>query len=228
MHILAIVGTEETEAAVACSLAGARLVYAESGAQGVDLAVRGAFDIILLDPRLPDMSGPAVLSRLRDGAVQAPVLVVSDEAGVADMSRGFGFGADGYVTTPVRGNELVDAIYRAAGRHPNPGSIIEIGGLRIDTALRSIRINGERLRTLAGKEYQILDLLARRRGEVVTKLDMLEHLYGGMDEPETKIIDVLVSRMRKILKSAGGQRRDYIESVWGRGYTLREPEPDLG
>jgi two-component system cell cycle response regulator CtrA len=228
MHILAIVGTEETEAAVACSLSGARLAHAETGAQGVDLAVRRAFDIILLDPRLPDMSGPAVLGRLRGGAVKAPVLVVSGEAGVADMSRGFGFGADGYVTTPVHGDELVDAIYHTIGRHPDPGSIIEIGGLRIDTALRSIRIDGERVRTLAGKEYQILELLARRRGEVVTKLDMLEHLYGGMDGPETKIIDVFVSRMRKILRSAGGQRRDYIETIWGRGYTLREPEPDLG
>ena len=128
MHILAIVSTEETEAAVACSLSGARLAYAETGAQGVDLAVRGAFDIILLDPCLPDMSGPTVLRRLRDGAVKAPVLIVSDQAGVEDMSRGFGFGADGYVRTPVRGDELVDAIYRAAGRHPNPGSIIEIEG----------------------------------------------------------------------------------------------------
>ena len=228
MHILAIVSTEETEAAVACSLSGARLAYAETGAQGVDLAVRGAFDIILLDPCLPDMCGPTVLRRLRDGAVKAPVLIVSDQAGVEDMSRGFGFGADGYVRTPVRGDELVDAIYRAAGRHPNPGSIIEIEGLRIDTALRSVRIDGERVRTLSGKEYQILELLARRRGEVVTKKDMIEHLYGGMDEPETKIIDVFVSRMRKILKSAGGHRRDYIETVWGRGYTLREPEPDLG
>ena len=143
MHILAIVGTEETEAAVACGLSGARLAYAETGAQGVDLAVREAFDIILLDPRLPDMSGPTVLRRLRDGAVKAPVLIVSDQAGVEDMSRGFGFGADGYVKTPVRGDELVDAIYRAAGRHPNPGSNIEIGGLRIDTALRSVRVDGE-------------------------------------------------------------------------------------
>lgn len=102
--------------------------------------------------------------------------------------------------------------------------IIEVGGLRLDTVARTVTVNGERMH-FAGKEYLLMELLVRRRGEILTKAAILDHLYGPMSEPELKIVDVFVTHMRKMLAAVSGGHQ-YIATIWGQGYTLGVPRDD--
>jgi two-component system cell cycle response regulator CtrA len=103
-------------------------------------------------------------------------------------------------------------------------SRITTGDLVVNLDAKNAELNGEPIR-LTGKEYEILELLALRKGSTMTKEMFLNHLYGGLDEPEAKIIDVFICKLRKKLNANGGH--DYIETIWGRGYTLREPTEQL-
>jgi two-component system cell cycle response regulator CtrA len=193
----------------------------DRGEEGLDLGRLYDFDLILLELGLPDLSGYDVLRKLRAAKVKTPVLILSGLAGVPDKVKGFGLGADDYLTKPFHKDELVARIHaivrRAAGcAH----SRIEVGDLTVDLDTKIVAIAGVELH-LTGKEYQLLELMARRKGTTLTKEMILNHVYGGMDEPELKIIDVFVCKLRKKFRAAGGH--DYIETVWGRGYILREP-----
>jgi two-component system, cell cycle response regulator CtrA len=102
-------------------------------------------------------------------------------------------------------------------------STIRTGQLLVNLDTRGVTADGRPV-PLGGKEYAILELLSRRKGTIVTKAMFLNHLYGGMSEPELKIIDVFVSKLRKTLAQATGGEH-YIETIWGRGYVLRPPRP---
>ncbi len=170
------------------------------GEEGVDLGKLYDYDIILLDLNLPDMSGYEVLRTLRVSKVKTPILILSGLAGIEDKVRGLGFGADDYMTKPFHKDELVNLDTKT----------VEVAGARVH---------------LTGKEYQMLELLSLRKGTTLTKEMFLNHLYGGMDEPELKIIDVFICKLRKKLANASNGK-NYIETVWGRGYVLREPTDD--
>jgi len=180
------------------------------------------YDIILLDLNLPDMSGFEVLRSLRASKVSTPTLILSGLAGIEDKIKGLGGGADGYMTKPFHKDELVARIHSIVRRYRGHAqSVIEIDDLVINLDNKSVAVDGERVH-LTGKEYQILELLALRRGTTLSKEIFLNNVYGGMDEPELKIIDVFICRLRKKLANASGGE-DYIETVWGRGYMLRQP-----
>jgi len=133
-----------------------------------------------------------------------------------------GIGADDYLTKPFHKSELIariQAIIRRSKGHSQ--SVITAGRLSVNLDTRTVEIDGQPVH-LTGKEYAILELLALRKGTTLTKEMFLNHLYGGIDEPELKIIDVFVCKLRKKL-SAATDGENYIETVWGRGYVLREP-----
>ena len=192
------------------------------GEEGVDLAKLYDYDIILLDLNLPDMSGFEVLRSLRVAKVKTPVLILSGLAGMQDKVRGLGLGADDYLTKPFHKDELIARIHAVVRRSKGHAqSIISTGELAVNLDTKTVRINGGNVH-LTGKEYQMLELLTLRKGTTLTKEMFLNHLYGGMDEPELKIIDVFICKLRKKLGDASNGK-DYIETIWGRGYTLREP-----
>jgi two-component system cell cycle response regulator CtrA len=193
------------------------------GEEGVDLGKIYDYDIILLDLGLPDISGYEVLRTLRVSKVKTPILILSGMAGTEDKVRGLGFGADDYMTKPFHKDELVariHAIVRRAKGHAQ--SVIHTGDLVVNLDTKTVEVGGERVH-LTGKEYQMLELLSLRKGTTLTKEMFLNHLYGGIDEPELKIIDVFICKLRKKLAVATGGDH-YIETVWGRGYVLRDPK----
>lgn len=194
------------------------------GEEGIDLAMNYAYDLIILDLDLPDMNGMEVLRHLRIARIDTPILILTGSDDTESKLRGFGFGADDYMTKPFNRDELlarVQAIIRRSKGHSQ--AVIQIGDLTVNLNARSVEIRGKQLK-LTGKEYQILELLSLRKGTVLSKEIFLNHLYGGIDEPEAKIVDVFVCKLRKKLSDAmAGQHM--IETVWGRGYVLRDPEP---
>ena len=197
------------------------------GEDGLEIARHYDYDLIILDLMLPDMDGYEILRRLRAVQVSTPVLILSGLSDIDDKIKGLGFGADDYLTKPFNKEELlarVRAIIRRSKGHPN--SVITVGRLKIDMNTKTATVEGKSLR-LTGREYAILELLGIRKGATLSKEVFLNHLYGGMEEPEFKIIDVFVCKLRKKLADAlGGE--NYIETVWGRGYVLREPTKEEG
>jgi two-component system cell cycle response regulator CtrA len=192
------------------------------GKEGIDLGKVHDYDIILLDLNLPDMSGYEVLRSLRMAKVATPVLILSGLASIEDKIKGLGLGADDYLPKPFHKDELVARIHAIVRRSMvHAPSLVAVGDLVINLDAKQVEIHGGRVH-LTGKEYQILELLAQRKGATLTKEMFLNHLYGGMDEPELKIIDVFICKLRRKLADASGGK-DYIETVWGRGYVLREP-----
>ena len=164
-----------------------------------------------------------MLRSLRVSKVKTPILILSGIASIEHKVKGLGFGADDYMTKPFHKTELiarVQAIVRRSRGHAQ--SVVQIGDLTVNVDAKTVHINQVRV-NLTGKEYQMLELLSLRRGTTITKEMFLSQLYGGMDEPEIKIIDVFMCKIRKKLAIASGGK-DYIETIWGRGYLLREPQ----
>jgi two-component system, cell cycle response regulator CtrA len=193
------------------------------GEEGLDLGKLYDYDIILLDLNLPDMSGFEVLRSLRVAKVKTPILILSGIAGTEDKVKGLGFGADDYMTKPFHKSELIARIHAIVRRSQGHAqSVIQTGDLIVNLDAKTVHVSGTRVH-LTGKEYHMLELLSLRKGTTLTKEMFLSQLYGGMDEPEIKIIDVFMCKMRKKLANASNGK-EYIETVWGRGYLLREPQ----
>ncbi|MBI4969247.1 MAG: response regulator transcription factor [Rhodospirillales bacterium] len=193
------------------------------GEDGLEIGKLYDYDIIVLDLMLPDMDGYEVLKRLRLSKKDTPVLILSGLAETDKKIKGLGFGADDYLTKPFDKREFLarlQAIVRRSKGHAQ--SLIKTGRLTVNLDTQTANVDDEPLK-LTGKEYGILELLSLRKGSTLAKETFLNHLYGGIDEPELKIIDVFVCKLRKKLSAAtGGQ--NYIETIWGRGYVLRDPE----
>ncbi len=194
----------------------------DMGEDGLEIGKLYDYDIIILDLMLPDMDGYEVLRRLRSARVDTPILILSGLNEMDHKIKGLGVGADDYLTKPFDKRELIARIHAIVRRSKgHSDSIIETGQLTVNLDTRTVEVAGQPLH-LTGKEYGILELLSLRKGTTLTKEMFLNHLYGGMDEPELKIIDVFVCKLRKKLaQSTGGE--NYIETVWGRGYVLRDP-----
>ena len=208
------------------SAEGLNVYTTDLGEEGIDLGKLYDYDIIILDLGLPDMSGYDVLKKLRTAKVSTPILILSGMSEPDDKVKGLGFGADDYLTKPFNKDELVARIHAIVRRSKGHAqSTIQTGKLTVNLDSKSVEVSGQRLH-LTGKEYGMLELLSLRKGTTLTKEMFLNHLYGGMDEPELKIIDVFVCKLRKKLAAATAGD-NYIETVWGRGYVLRDPEENI-
>ena len=224
MRVLLVEDDPTTSRSIELMLIHANLnVYCtDLGEEGIDLAKLYDYDLILLDLNLPDMNGHEVLRQLRMARVDTPILILSGEGNTDNKLKGFGFGADDYLVKPFHREELIariHAIIRRSKGHSQ--SVIKTGEIEVNLDAKTVSVAGKAVH-LTGKEYQMLELLSLRKGTTLTKEMFLNHLYGGMDEPELKIIDVFICKLRKKLAEATGGA-NYIETVWGRGYVLRDP-----
>ncbi|MBU3655421.1 MAG: response regulator transcription factor [Alphaproteobacteria bacterium] len=200
------------------------------GEDGLDMSKIYDYDLILLDLMLPDIDGHKVLARLRSASIKTPVMILSGRGQIDDKLKGLDGGADDYLTKPFDRRELlsrIQAVIRRSKGHSS--SRITIGKLVVNLDAQTVEVDGRTVH-LTIKEYRIMELLAIRKGTTLTKEMFLNHLYGGMDEPEAKIIDVFICKLRKKLQEVTSGE-DYIETVWGRGYMLKDPvttaEPQL-
>ena len=179
-------------------------------------------DLVILDLMLPGLDGLQVCRLLRADSAGLPFLMLTARDDSHDQVLGLEMGADDYVTKPFHREELVARIHAVVRRSKGHSqSVIRTGKLAVNLDAKTVEVDGSRVH-LTGKEYAMLELLSLRKGTTLTKEMFLNHLYGGMDEPELKIIDVFICKLRKKLANASSGR-NYIETVWGRGYVLREP-----
>ena len=206
--------------------AGAVVDQTDSGEDSLELLRHYEYDIVLLDLALPDIEGFEVVRRMRIARNDTPVMVISGLTTPQARVKVLGLGADDFITKPYDRNELLarmQAIVRRSKGFSQP--TVRLGRLELNLDTREVTIDNRDLR-LTGKEYAILELLVLRKGMVLTKEAFLNHLYGGMDEPEVKIIDVFVCKLRKKLNRVGAE--GIIGTIWGRGYMIREsPAQDL-
>jgi len=225
MRVLLIEDDSSTARSIELALAAEGIICdtAEVGEEGVEIGRIYDYDLILLDLMLPDIDGYEVLLRLRSAKIKTPILILSGLSSVDQKIKGLGFGADDYLTKPFNRGELVariQAIVRRSKGHSE--SVVRFDKVSINLDTRTVDVDGTQVH-LTNKEYAILELLAMRKGTVLTKEMFLNHLYSSMDEPEIKIIDVFVCKLRKKLHKASGGT-NYIETVWGRGYMLKDYE----
>jgi two-component system, cell cycle response regulator CtrA len=227
MRILLVEDDAATAKSITLMLRSADMVVdaTDLGEDGLEIGKLYDYDLIILDLMLPDMDGLDVLRRLRNSKVETPVLILSGLTESEMKVKGLGSGADDYLTKPFVKEELmarIQAIVRRSKGHA--ASIISTGKMSVNLDSHTVEVEGQSVH-LTGKEYGILELLSLRKGTTLTKEMFLNHLYGGMDEPELKIIDVFICKLRKKLTTATGGD-SYIETVWGRGYVLRDPQKE--
>jgi two-component system cell cycle response regulator CtrA len=196
-------------------------VIAETAEDGLNAVREGSYDAVILDINLPDSDGFQFIKTMRRNQINTSVLVVSGRATVTDRVVALTSGADAYLTKPFDRQELIallNAIIRRANGHAD--NRIVTGPIVVDINRHEVMIDDNRL-NLTSKEYHILELLSLRKGTTLTKSHLINHLYGGIDEPESKIIDVFICKLRrKLAVKTGGQ--NYIHTVWGQGYVLRD------
>jgi two-component system cell cycle response regulator CtrA len=225
MRVLLVEDDPTTQQSIQMMLESENMIVdaTDLGEDGLEIGKLYDYDIILLDIMLPDMDGFEVLRRLRDSRVKTPILILSGLTQSESKVKGLKTGADDYMTKPFDKAELlarIQAIVRRSAGHAQ--SVVTTGQLSVNLDAHTVEVNGQSIH-LTGKEYGILELLSLRKGTTLTKEMFLNHLYGGMDEPELKIIDVFICKLRKKLSTATGDE-NYIETVWGRGYVLRDPD----
>ena len=229
MRVLLVEDDPTTSQSIEMMLSSASMVVdvTDLGEDGLEIGKLYDYDIIILDLMLPDIDGYEVLRRLRNSKVETPVLILSGLTESENKVKGLGSGADDYLTKPFVKDELIArilAIVRRSKGHSD--SIIRCGKLAVNLDAHTVEVDDKPVH-LTGKEYGILELLSLRKSTSLTKEMFLNHLYNGIDEPELKIIDVFVCKLRKKLAKAC-EDEIYIHTVWGRGYVLREPEEDAG
>ncbi|OKK15749.1 transcriptional regulator [Streptomyces sp. CB02488] len=210
----------EDEKRLAISLArgltaeGFAVDVVHDGLEGLHRASDGAYDLVVLDIMLPGMNGYRVCAALRAAGHEVPILMLTAKDGEYDEAEGLDTGADDYLTKPFSYVVLVArvrALLRRRGGSASP--VVTVGALRMDTAGRRIHLGGDEI-VLTTKEFAVLEQLALRAGQVVSKAEILEHVWDFAYDGDPNIVEVYVSTLRRKLGAAA------IRTVRGAGYRL--------
>ncbi|MCE5278552.1 MAG: response regulator transcription factor [Planctomycetaceae bacterium] len=202
--------------------AGYALDVSGDGKEGLWLATSNDYDVIILDLMLPGLDGLSLLTRLRAAGKKTHVLILTAKDGLGDRVRGLDLGADDYLVKPFAFDELLArlrSLVRRGYQEKNPR--LEIGPLAIDTTARSVRCRGQDV-PLTAREFALLEYLAMRTGQVVSRSEIWEHLYEFNDDATSNVVDVYVGYLRRKLDDPGGA--SLIRTVRGAGYILEDPE----
>lgn len=198
---------------------GAEVAY--DGDQGLDMALSGSFDAIIIDRMLPERDGLSVIQALRGAGIRSPVLILSALGEVDDRVKGLKAGGDDYLTKPFALTELLARI-EALGRRVSseePATRYAVGDLVLDRLTHKVMRSGEAI-TLQPREFRLLEYLMRNAGQVVTRTMLLENVWDYHFDPQTNVIDVHISRLRgKIDK---GFDKPLLHTVRGAGYMIRD------
>lgn len=198
--------------------AGFSVDASADGEEGLWFATTNTYDAIILDLMLPKIDGLTVLERLRASGHRTPVLILTARDSVDDRVKGLDRGADDYLTKPFALAELLARVRVMVRReYTRPDTVLRIGHLALDTAARQVAIADEVV-PLTAKEFALLELLARRAGELVTRSDIVEHCYDFAAEATSNVIDVYIGYLRKKLERPGKPR--LIHTRRGQGYLL--------
>ena len=223
MHILLVEDNEVAARSIELKLVaeGHNAFTTDLGEEAIELAGLYDYDVILLDLGLADMSGLDVLRQLRLQKIRTPMIVLTAAADLETKVKALTAGADDFISKPFHKAELVariNAVVRRSRGHAQ--SVIQTGDISVNLDTRSATVAGTPIH-LTPSEYKVLELLSLRKNTVLTKEMCLNHLYNGLREPEVKIIDVFICKLRKKLSEAAGAAAQ-IETVWGGGYMLRD------
>jgi DNA-binding response OmpR family regulator len=191
----------------------------EDGAQGLDMALSGSYDLIMIDLMLPSLPGLEVLTRLRKDKIQTPVLILTAQSKVDQRVKGLDAGADDYLTKPFAIDELLARVRALLRRGPaeSPG-IFQIDDLVLNPATREVTRGGQRI-DLTVKEYALLEYFMRHAGRVLTRPMISDHVWNQDFDTFTNVIDVYVNYLRN--KIDRGRARKLIHTIRGSGYMLK-------
>ncbi|MBI1181821.1 MAG: response regulator [Alphaproteobacteria bacterium] len=193
------------------------------GREGCDRAMRGIYDVIVLDRMLPELDGVSILKNIRVAGIKAPVLFLTAIDGINDRVAGLDAGADDYLVKPFAFSELAARVH-ALGRRPaltNVETVLKVADLEMDLRRHMVKRDGKVVE-LQPREFKLLEYLMRNAGQVVTRTMLLEHVWDFHFDPRTKIIETHMSRLRSKIESGTGV--PLIHTVRGAGYSLHEPE----
>jgi two-component system cell cycle response regulator CtrA len=223
MRVLVVDNNSKLSGEIAGALKARGVVFDQirNSDDAMDFSKSYEYDVIMLDAHLAGIDGLELLRRLRAGGDGTPVLMISDDVSPRLKVKAFSLGADDVITAPFDAEEFgarLNAVIRRSRGFNQP--VLSAGPVRLNLDSREVSVGDKRLH-LTVKEYAILELLFLRKGAVLRKEVFLNHLYGGLDEPEIKIIDVLICKLRKKLAKVDAD--NLIRTVWGQGYMLREP-----
>lgn len=221
MRILVVEDYDPLRTAVAQLLreeGGYNVEEAKEGPEARDLILAGEFDVIVLDLMLPGLDGIEVLRQLREAGKATCVLILTARDTIEDRVKGLDLGADDYLVKPFAMEELLARVRALVRRnYDRPSPTIEIGTLQVNTNDRSATIGGQRI-DLTAREYALLEYLANRAGEVVTRTEILHHVFNATSGSSSNVVDVYVGYLRKKLESTGCER--ILHTRRGAGYLL--------
>jgi two-component system OmpR family response regulator len=192
------------------------------GNEGYELALARDYDVVLLDIMVPGMDGLAILKALRQAGRNGPIILLTARNELDDRLQGLNLGADDYLAKPFYVEELIARIHavvrRTVGERQN---LLTVGPLTLDRITREVTCEGQQVE-LTTREFNLLEYLMRSPGRVLTRTQILEHVWGYDFSPSTNVVDVAIQRLRKKLDPLGAA--PWVESVRGVGYRFRQPE----
>lgn len=226
IRVLVVEDDAEVNAHITKSLTeqGYQVETTMNGSDGLALAQKNTYDILLLDRMLPDIDGLTILTTIRAAKNTTPVLILSALGNVDDRVEGLKSGGDDYLVKPFALIELlarIEALVRRGQPRTHSDIVLEANGLSVDLLARTVTRDGEEV-ALQAREFKLLEFLLRHKNQIVTRTMLLEHVWHYHFDPQTNVIDVHISRLRQKIDSDPTHSR--IKTIRGEGYIIEDSE----